>query len=224
MKPLMTVAVLTFIRLSAAEPDVPGASPSAGKVVAMEQQVRDLRKAVRDWEDRVDERRRLLDTILETKKIIHKADAPEPEESPEDQKIMERYVAADLRIIGIEMDIARLTYLEGEELIRKAAAMEVKDNPVRKLVAGDGKTRAGDSDSSGGGSPATTAEMEKALEDLLGLLQNDLHEVIKNQPDPKRAIYCNVDSRYKLEKEQLDLMRAALARLEDRNRRHGHRP
>ncbi len=217
MKTLRTAAILTSLWLATAESDVPAVSPPAGKGVAMELQVGDLRKAIRDWEDRVDERRRVLDTILETKKIIHQVDVPEPEESPEDQKLMERYVAADLRILEIEMDIARLTYLEGEELIRKAAAMEVKDNPVRKLVAGTGETRAGDS--SGGGSQAATPEMKNALEDLLKLLKNDLREVIKNQPDPKRAIYCNVQWRYKFEKEQLDLMRAALARLEDRTSR-----
>jgi hypothetical protein len=207
MKTILSCLFLTALTLSAQEPGSPVAPPT---------EIQSLARLIQDQEDKVGEMRKVRDTIEKTRKIIYQGQDPKDESRTEedisqDELYEKEFHEMGIRISAIELNLARLTYLEGEKLIIEAEKMVVKDNPFRKVRA----EKNGDGNSDAPKTAPSRLDTEQKLGELKRLLEKELHDArvsIRKIP-LRRAIYMDVDEGYNLEMERLKLMKGALERL-----------
>lgn len=207
MKTILSCLFLTALTLSAQEPGSPVAPPT---------EIQSLARLIQDQEDKVGEMRKVRDTIEKTRKIIYQGQDPKDESRTEedisqDELYEKEFHEMGIRISAIELNLARLTYLEGEKLIIEAEKMVVKDNPFRKVRA----EKNGDENSDAPKTAPSRLDTEQKLGELKRLLEKELHDArvsIRKIP-LRRAIYMDVDEGYNLEMERLKLMKGALERL-----------
>lgn len=99
----------------------------------------ELNKAVRDQEDKVEERRKLLATIVNTKGIIYKGqDSLYNQRGIDDgeaaKNVLQEFEKLNAERIQLRSQIENLLKYENDELLVYAAGLDLPDNIVRKML------------------------------------------------------------------------------------------
>ena len=93
----------------------------------------ELNKAVRDQEDKVEERRKVLATIVRTRGIIYK-DQSKKENESEAKNSLQEYHETERDIMQLESRISSLLKYDSEKLMVYAAGLDLPDNIIRNLL------------------------------------------------------------------------------------------
>jgi polysaccharide biosynthesis transport protein len=101
-----------------------------------ERQLAELDKAVRDQEDKVEERRKILSTIVRTKGIIYKGpdasyNSPADGEQQGAKDALQTYHSLEQEKMQIESQISSLLNYDGDQLMVYAAGLDLPDNLLR---------------------------------------------------------------------------------------------
>ena len=104
----------------------------------MEAQLQVLNKAVRDQEDKVEERRKVLTSIIGTKTLLHKSPGLLNGSSKVDQEqgiktALENYNAVEQEKMQLESQITSLLKFDSDRLIGYAAGLDLPDNVIKIL-------------------------------------------------------------------------------------------
>ena len=95
-----------------------------------EKLLHELNKAVRDQEDKVEERRKVLATIVRTKGIIYRG----PESGVDDHKsATQTYHGLEQEKMQLEAQISSLLKYENDQLMVYAAGLDLPENIIRNL-------------------------------------------------------------------------------------------
>jgi uncharacterized protein involved in exopolysaccharide biosynthesis/Mg-chelatase subunit ChlD/tetratricopeptide (TPR) repeat protein len=105
---------------------------------ASERQLHELNKAVRDQEDKVEERRKVLSTIARTKGVIYQGDDSFFNRSgvDEDQgakNAMETFHKLEQEKMQLESQIGSLLKYDSDQLMTYASGLDLPDNTVKNL-------------------------------------------------------------------------------------------
>lgn len=103
-----------------------------------ERQLHELNKAVRDQEDKVEERRKVLATIVRTKGIIYKGQDSFYNQSGVDEDLgarsaLEVYHELEQEKLQLESQISSLLKYDSDQLMVYAAGLNLPDNVIRTL-------------------------------------------------------------------------------------------
>ena len=100
--------------------------------------INEIRKAVRQQEDKVEERRKVLTTISRTKKIIYHGDADLMrgsglDEDSEASYALSKYTELESEVSQLESQIQSLLKYDSEALLIYASALDLPDNIIKTL-------------------------------------------------------------------------------------------
>ncbi|MGB0292173.1 MAG: GumC family protein [Luteolibacter sp.] len=103
-----------------------------------ERQLRELNKAVREQEDKVEERRKVLAQIVRTKEIIYRGNEAFFNSRPTDEDRGARYALETYHMIEqeklqLESQIASLLKYDSDQLMVYAAGLDLPENTIRTL-------------------------------------------------------------------------------------------
>lgn len=93
----------------------------------------ELNKAVRDQEDKVEERRKVLATIVRTRGIIYKDQSKEENES-EAKNSLQEFHKTEQEVMQLESQIGSLLKYDSDQLLVYAAGLDLPDNIIRNLL------------------------------------------------------------------------------------------
>jgi len=105
----------------------------------LEKGINELRKAVRDQEDKVEEARKILTTISRTKNLVYYGDPSLEsgsgglEENSVARFALNEYTLLESEITQLESQIQSLSRFDSEELLIYASGLDLPDNIIRSL-------------------------------------------------------------------------------------------
>jgi uncharacterized protein involved in exopolysaccharide biosynthesis len=108
----------------ATEEKVPQSKRHAEQAVQKEARLKELRDAIRNQEDKVEERRKVLATIVRTKGIIYRGP---------DASALQSHHQLEAEKIQMESQISSLLKYDNEQLMVYAAGLNLPDNVVRTV-------------------------------------------------------------------------------------------
>jgi len=206
---------------------------------AADEAIRNLKRAIRDQEDLVDDLGKVMKTLVQTKALIYKGpplsdgDCDDPPMCPQDKEAEDRYAKLEEEETRLELCLAHFIYLEEAPLMTYANELDLPDNPVKQAFPAYLEALRGRAELRNQGLDEQRPEVQtashnlsdartktrKAVEDLRAGLQTQ-REAVEQQSKTagehlKRAVMFNVNTRFEAEQEILQLMRGKLARLEE---------
>ena len=104
----------------------------------VERQLRELNKAVREQEDKVEERRKVLATIVRTKGIIYRGqeaffNTPAMDEDRGARHAQDTYYEIEQEKLQLESQISSLLKYDADQLMVYASGLDLPDNIIRTL-------------------------------------------------------------------------------------------
>lgn len=93
----------------------------------------ELNKAVRDQEDKVEERRKVLATIVRTKGIIYRGTESGVDEHQDGKSATQAYHGLEQEKMQLEAQISSLLKYDNDQLMVYAAGLDLPDNIIRNL-------------------------------------------------------------------------------------------
>lgn len=104
---------------------------------SIEKGINELRKAVRDQEDRVEENRQTLTTISRTKKLIYWDSSMNAyggiDEDQEARSALNQYTLLENEVASLESQITNLMQFDAEQLLIYASGLNLPDNIIKSL-------------------------------------------------------------------------------------------
>jgi succinoglycan biosynthesis transport protein ExoP len=155
-----------------------------------ERSLEELKKAVRDQEDKVEDKRKLLSTIVRTKRIVYQGNDSYFKQSREDdqgaQEARDLYYKLEQEKMQLESQIECLLKYDSDQLMVYASGLNLPENIIRTLYPMYlEKKRALDSMKSGGLGDMHPLVVAAAQE--VGNMKKDLDEGVTSLRDTLRA-------------------------------------
>ena len=155
-----------------------------------ERSLEELKKAVRDQEDKVEDKRKLLSTIVRTKRIVYQGNDSYFKQSREDdqgaQEARDLYYKLEQEKMQLESQIECLLKYDSDQLMVYASGLNLPENIIRTLYPMYlEKKRALDSMKSGGLGDLHPLVVAVAQE--VGNMKKDLDEGVTSLRDTLRA-------------------------------------